>query len=41
MKIAAAEKLAELAQADLLLPDILDKDVHRQVAQAVAGAWNR
>jgi malate dehydrogenase (oxaloacetate-decarboxylating) len=41
MKIAAAEKLAELAQADLLLPDILERGVHSQVAQAVARAWNR
>ena len=39
MKLAAAEKIAELAPADALLPDILDKEVHRKVAEAVAAAW--
>jgi len=39
MKLAAAEQLAGLAPANSLLPDILDREVHRQVAGAVATAW--
>ena len=39
MKMAAARKLAELAPEDELLPDILDRNVHRTVAQAVVQAW--
>jgi len=39
MKLAAAEKLAELAPPGALLPDILDRDVHKKAAQAVADAW--
>jgi len=41
MKLAAAEKLAQLAPSDALLPDILDREVHRKVAQAVAAAWQK
>ncbi|MHC4635604.1 MAG: NAD(P)-dependent malic enzyme, partial [Planctomycetota bacterium] len=40
MQLAAAEKLAELAPAGRLLPDILDKSVHEKTADAVAAAWN-
>jgi len=40
MKLAAAKKLAELAPAGALLPDILDREVHRQTAQTVASAWS-
>ncbi len=36
MKIAAARKIAELAPEGELLPDILDRNVHRQIADAVA-----
>jgi len=36
MQFAAAEKLAELAEDGQLLPDMLDRNVHRQVAEAVA-----
>jgi malate dehydrogenase (oxaloacetate-decarboxylating) len=39
MKIAAASKLAELADENELLPDILDSQVHNQVAVEVAKAW--
>jgi len=39
MLLAAAQKFAELAPADFLLPDILDRNVHKQAAQAVAAAW--
>jgi malate dehydrogenase (oxaloacetate-decarboxylating) len=39
MKIAAACKLSELAPENELLPDILDPDVHKQVAFEVAKAW--
>lgn len=39
MKLAAAGKLAELTPAGNLLPDILDKETHKQVASAVAKAW--
>jgi len=41
MKLAAAEKLAELAPQGSLLPDALDKEVHKEVAKAVAAAWQR
>lgn len=40
MQLAAARKLASLAKPDNLLPDMLDRDVHRQVADAVAEAWS-
>lgn len=39
MKVAAAEELARLAPGDSLLPDILDREVHKKVAEAVAAAW--
>jgi len=39
MKLAAAKELASLAPAESLLPDMLDSNVHRQVASAVATAW--
>ncbi len=39
MKLAAAEELARLAEGNSLLPDMLEKEVHRQVARAVAAAW--
>ena len=35
MLLTAAEKLAQLATEGALLPDILDRDVHKQVAKAV------
>ena len=38
MKVAAAGALAEAA-TDQLLPDMLDRTVHRRVAEAVAAAW--
>jgi len=41
MKLAAAKKIAELAPENGLLPDILDKQVHKSIAQAVAEAWHR
>jgi malate dehydrogenase (oxaloacetate-decarboxylating) len=40
MQIAAAEKLAELTPEGRLLPDILDRDVHMQVADAVEAAYD-
>lgn len=40
MQIAAAETIAELAPEGRLLPDILDRDVHMQVADAVAEAYD-
>jgi malate dehydrogenase (oxaloacetate-decarboxylating) len=36
MQMACAKRLAELAPQGTLLPDILDKEVHSQAAQAVA-----
>ena len=39
MKIAAATKLAEIAPEGELLPDMIDRNVHVQVANAVANAW--
>ncbi len=39
MKLAAAQTIAELAPANSLLPDILDREVHKNIAQAVAAAW--
>ena len=41
MKIAAAEKIAELAEQNALLPDVLDREIHKKVAQAVADAWRK
>jgi len=39
MQLAAAHVLAGLAPSEQLLPDMLDRAVHRQVAAAVAKAW--
>jgi len=39
MKIAASKKLASLAPEGELLPDILDPQVHKQVASEVTKAW--
>ncbi len=39
MKIAAAQKLAEIAPKNALLPSMLNRNVHKQVADAVAKAW--
>ncbi len=41
MQVAAAKKLAELAPDDMLLPDMLDRNIHKQVAQAVAQAYKK
>ncbi len=41
MQIAAASTLAELAPQGRLLPDILDRDVHIQVANAVSQAYSQ
>jgi malate dehydrogenase (oxaloacetate-decarboxylating) len=38
MKLAASKTLAELAPTDELVPDFMDKAVHRAVADAVAAA---
>jgi malate dehydrogenase (oxaloacetate-decarboxylating) len=38
MELAAAEMLSKLAPAGRLLPDCLDRNVHRQVAEAVRAA---
>ena len=38
MQLAAAHKLAETAAEPYLLPDMLDRDIHRQIAEAVARA---
>ena len=39
MQVACANKLAERAVEPLLLPDMLDKDIHKEIADAVAKAW--
>ncbi|MCC7528479.1 MAG: NAD-dependent malic enzyme, partial [Candidatus Melainabacteria bacterium] len=39
MKIAAAHAIAGQTKLDSLVPSILDRDVHRAVAEAVAHAW--
>jgi len=39
MQLAAARQLADMAPHGALLPNILDKEVHRQTALAVANAW--
>ncbi|MFA6175552.1 MAG: malic enzyme-like NAD(P)-binding protein [Phycisphaerae bacterium] len=41
MQLAASYKLAELASSGSLLPNMLDKNVHRQVAQVTAEAWKK
>lgn len=40
MQLAAARTLAALAPNGSLLPNMLDRDVHRAVAEAVASAWS-
>lgn len=39
MQIAAANELAGLAPEGSLLPDVLDRNVHKKVAQVVSSAW--
>jgi len=39
MKIAAAEKIAELAEQNTLLPDALDMEIHKKIARAVTDTW--
>jgi malate dehydrogenase (oxaloacetate-decarboxylating) len=41
MKIAAAQRIAQLAPDSELLPDMLDRNIHRKVAQAVSEAWEK
>ncbi len=41
MRLAASRKLAELAPQGHLLPDMLDKSIHQQVAQAVASCYTK
>ncbi len=41
MQLAASRKIAELAPAGSLLPDILDRGVHAVIAKAVAEEWLR
>jgi malic enzyme len=38
MRLAAAEALASLATDEDLVPEVLDPDVHKQVAEAVCNA---
>ncbi|MHC4158367.1 MAG: malic enzyme-like NAD(P)-binding protein [Planctomycetota bacterium] len=40
MKLAAAKRIAELAPENELLPAILDTQVHKSIARAVAEAWH-
>lgn len=39
MQLAAAHQLASMAGNGMLLPDILDRQVHSEVARAVSQAW--
>jgi malate dehydrogenase (oxaloacetate-decarboxylating) len=41
MKVAAAQKIAELTPHGQLVPDVLDRNIHRQIADAVAEAWKK
>ncbi len=41
MQVAAASKLAEISPEGYLLPDMLDREVHMQVAQAVAEEYQK
>jgi len=41
MKLAAANKIASLALEGELLPDVLDRETHKQIAAAVAAAWKK
>lgn len=40
MQLAAAKELARLAPDDDLLPNMLDRKVHQEIARAVARAWH-
>ena len=39
MQLAVAQKLSAITPEGMLLPDMLDRDVHRQVAKAAADAY--
>lgn len=41
MKVAAAKAISQLAKEDNLVPSILDRSVHQNVADAVERAWLR
>ena len=41
MQLAAAEKLAQLASRGALLPNILDRNVHKTVAEVAAAAYHK
>lgn len=41
MKIAAAKAISQMAKEDTLVPSILDRSVHQNVADAVERAWLR
>ncbi|MBN2842810.1 MAG: NAD-dependent malic enzyme [Sedimentisphaerales bacterium] len=41
MQLACAYKLAERAVEPLLLPDMLDRNIHQEIADAVADAWHK
>jgi malate dehydrogenase (oxaloacetate-decarboxylating) len=41
MQEAAASTVASLAQGDELLPNMLDREVHKRVIEAVAKAWRK
>jgi 3D-(3,5/4)-trihydroxycyclohexane-1,2-dione acylhydrolase (decyclizing) len=41
MKIAAAKSISQMAKEDTLVPSILDRSVHQNVADAVERAWLR
>jgi malate dehydrogenase (oxaloacetate-decarboxylating) len=41
MKIAAAQRIAELSPQGQLLPDAIDRQIHRHIADAVAEAWRK
>lgn len=41
MKVAAAKAISQLAKEDTLVPSILDRSVHQNVADAVERAWLR
>ncbi len=40
MKVAAAERIASLSPAESLLPDVLDRALHKEIAKAVSAAWD-
>lgn len=41
MKVAAAKAISQMAKEDTLVPSILDRSVHQNVADAVERAWLR